>query len=407
MDRERLIDLALLGFGLALAGLTLVPAGDPVGLLPGVVDLGAPQAADVLRNLVLFAPFGFCLRLRRVGTTRAGLVSGAVSIAIELLQLVVAGRHSSPWDVLANAAGGWLGAMCVTSARHWLRPDRETPRRLVIGAGATCLLGLGLSGLLLTPSVPDQPLFAHWSPTLAHLEPYDGRLVGIRLDRLALPHGPIRQRGAVRAALAGDFELELEAIAGAPPDGQSSLFLITDLHRRELLLIGPDGQDLVVRYRDRASALGLEPRVLRLDAALADVEAGERIDLRIERGRRELCIELRGVRFCGLGVGPGRGWSFIAPPWALPRWAREALDLAWIACLFAPLGYAWRRGPLWGSLALAGLLLLFALPRWLPLPATSVGDLASAAAGLTLGLALRLGLRRRANARSDPEATLQ
>ena len=94
MDSKRLIDLALLGFVLALAALTLHPAGDPVGLLPGVVQLGAPQSADVLRNLLLFAPFGFALRLRRVGATRAALVSVAVSAAIELLQLVVAGRYA-------------------------------------------------------------------------------------------------------------------------------------------------------------------------------------------------------------------------------------------------------------------------------------------------------------------------
>ena len=42
------------------------------------------------------------------------------------------------------------------------------------------------------------------------------------------------------------------------------------------------------------------------------------------------------------------------------------------------------------TLVLAGLLLLFALPQWLSLPAISGGDLASAASGLTLGLALRL-----------------
>ncbi len=56
MDSKRLIDLELLGFLLALAGLALHPVDDPVGLLPGVVQLGAPQSADVLRNLLFFAP---------------------------------------------------------------------------------------------------------------------------------------------------------------------------------------------------------------------------------------------------------------------------------------------------------------------------------------------------------------
>jgi len=341
-----------------------------------------------------------------MGTAQAALVAGALSFTVELLQLGVAGRFSSPWDVLANAAGGWLGAMSVGPVRQWLRPPQETPRRWVVGAGATCLLGLGLSGLLLVPSAPEQRLFAHWSPTLPHLEPYDGQLVRVRLDGLPLAHGPIRQPGVLRAALAGDFELELEAIAGAPPDGQSAFFLVSDLNNREILLIGPDGQDLVVRYRDRAAALGLEPRVVRLDAALAEFDVGDKIALRLERGRRDLCIALQGVRSCGLGPGPGRGWSFLAPDGFLPRWAREALDFAWLAVLFAPLGYAWRRGPLWGAFFLAGLLLLFALPRSVPLLETSLGDLAAALVGSMLGLALRIGLRQRATVRSDPEPAL-
>lgn len=407
MNRERLIDLALLGFVAGLVGLTLYPAAKPAGLLPGVVDLGAPQAADVLRNIILFLPLGFFLGLRRVSIRHAVLVSAAVSIVIELLQLSVAGRHSSLWDVLANTAGGGLGAMCVGPARKWLRPDLETPRLLVVGAGAACVLGLGLGGLLLTPSVPDMPLFVHWSPVLGHLEPYGGQVLSVRLDGLPLPPGPIRTRESAVAALAGNFELQIEATAGAPPNRQSGLFLITDLGRREILLIGPNEQHLVVRYRDLAAALGLEPRVLRLDAALAEVDAGGPIDLHIERSRKDLCIGFHDRQFCGLVPGPGRGWSFLVPEVGLSRWTREALDLAWIACLFAPLGYAWRRGPLWGSCLLAGLLVLLALPQFLPLPATSVVEVSAALAGSFLGLVLRFAVRKRPRLRSSPEPVVQ
>lgn len=86
------------------------------GLTTSVVQIGG--------NLLVFAAFGACAPLRwRIGAPAVIALAAGGSLAAELLQFTLAlGRVSAVDDVLVNALGAGLAALC--SRRWWLRRRR-------------------------------------------------------------------------------------------------------------------------------------------------------------------------------------------------------------------------------------------------------------------------------------------
>jgi VanZ family protein len=72
------------------------------------------DALDIVANVLLFVPLGFLLRLalRQRGSALPILSAAAlISVAIEGAQLFEMTRDSTVTDVIANAAGAWIGAL--------------------------------------------------------------------------------------------------------------------------------------------------------------------------------------------------------------------------------------------------------------------------------------------------------
>jgi glycopeptide antibiotics resistance protein len=69
---------------------------------------------DMVRNVILFVPFGFFgwLALRRV--VKVTLLGTAVSASVELLQTVLHYRQPRTTDILTNTGGAYLGALVAT-----------------------------------------------------------------------------------------------------------------------------------------------------------------------------------------------------------------------------------------------------------------------------------------------------
>lgn len=67
---------------------------------------------EFVANVVLFVPLGLLLRLALPRATWVGavLLGGAVSVAIEILQMATS-RISDPRDVVANTLGAVIGAL--------------------------------------------------------------------------------------------------------------------------------------------------------------------------------------------------------------------------------------------------------------------------------------------------------
>ncbi|HQU71645.1 MAG: VanZ family protein [Calditrichaeota bacterium] len=71
---------------------------------------------DVVGNIILFLPLGFLFQLsrkidRQIRTWPVFLYGFAGSFVVEMLQLFLPDRYTSPADMLSNALGAWLGAL--------------------------------------------------------------------------------------------------------------------------------------------------------------------------------------------------------------------------------------------------------------------------------------------------------
>ncbi|MCX6137666.1 MAG: VanZ family protein [Ignavibacteriales bacterium] len=81
---------------------------------------------DIVANILLFLPLGFCFGAivdrKRRSVLRLALEAAAlgffISLFIELVQAYLPGRYSSIMDVLSNTAGALLGVM-LFHLRHW------------------------------------------------------------------------------------------------------------------------------------------------------------------------------------------------------------------------------------------------------------------------------------------------
>ena len=89
-------------------------------------------ARDVVLNVVVFVPLGWLLtqalwRTPMPALWAIGIATGfaaLMSLTVETIQYFIATRYSSIVDVLANTAGGFLGAVAVRLAGP--KPSRPT-----------------------------------------------------------------------------------------------------------------------------------------------------------------------------------------------------------------------------------------------------------------------------------------
>ena len=385
--RRRFAELLLAAGLLAVAGLTLFPTPVPPSLSARkFVVLGS--LADLLRNVALFLPIGVALALRGASSRTAWLGSLALAAGIEIAQIAIPGRSTSPDDVLANALGAGLGHALVRTAPGWLRPTRAVARRLELAAGLVFASAVTLTGLLTAPALTAGPWYAHWNPALETLVPYAGPLRAASLAGAPLAHGPIDDPAGARRALESGDRLEVRLLSSGPAAGFEAIFLISDARDRELALLALDGDDLVFRYRSRARALGLESAVLRVAGAWRDVAPAMPVLLAFWRAGGSACLARDQSRFCRLAFGAGSGWRLVLPVLSFPARLEPAFDLLWLAALALPIGLWCRRDLFSGLMPLLAVAALLAIPwlGWLAPPTLDLG--LAAAAGWGIGFVL-------------------
>ncbi len=197
-----------------------------------------------------------------------------------------------------------------------------------------------------------------------------------------------------RLAAAQGFALRVRAVAGPRTPALAALFAIYDDHEREIVLLGPDRDDLVLRFRALATELRFDQPDIRLVSALQHVGAGDTLDITVTRGgaRQEgdYGIALNGRITSGLGCAVGCGWALLMYPEVFPPWLRVLLGAVWVGGLFAPVGFWMRtRGDaLFAAAALATG--LAGAPVFTPLVATPALEWVAAALGMLAGAAVRI-----------------
>jgi hypothetical protein len=313
---------------------------------------------------------------------------------VETAQLVIPGRDPSLSDVLFNTFGTALGvALAYFAPAMWRPTPRQAGVLSIAGALGTASI-IALTGVLLAPSFPEDVYYGGWTPRFGHLEWYGGLVLQASVDGLNIPAGVLGNSSQVRHELLVDAAIHVVARAGPRPQGLAPLFTIHDQHRREIFLLGVDGDDIVLRYRMRAVAWGLIGPEIRAWDAVRGIAWRQPLAVIVRPAGNGHCVGANATEHCGLGYTIGTGWALLLGDQPVPLWLRPSLNIFWLVALFFPIGLWARFG--WPfatavALSLASLLLLPGPTGLLPTPRPELlGALAGFLAGWATG---RLRLR--------------
>jgi hypothetical protein len=391
------------GLGITLlivAALTSLPgAVRDVARIEFCLVCGTNGGATALLNVALFMPVGFFMR--RLSSPRHAVIVGALlSLFIEGAQLFIPGRETALSDLVANTLGAALGAAIAPYGAAWLRP-RALPSRLVAGALATLFSAFILaSGPLLDPSTPDGDYYGQWTPKGRHHPQYQGEVIGATLGGVPVPSRLLDDPLAVRTRLVDGSMVDLRFRASAPTALLEPVLRIVAGsfgNADDALVIGADGEDLVLWLRTRAEEYRLSRPTHVLHAALRGVGAGDTVRLLLRRAPgRGIRVGVHPRRPIVLSFHPGRSWSLIyAPPVRAPE-ALLALDHLWYLGVAVVIG--------WYALGWPVALLATAMVTGATIAAPLGSDLVAAPYSLLLifaaGTALGAWVRRRAGERT-------
>ena len=302
---------------------------------------------------------------------RLWLPAVALTMGIESIQAFLPGRNPLLVDVLANAAGAGLGLLLVAALLRGRGPCGHrgfVPPLVAWGVSAAILGGTGWAFQL---DPPPPPHVLQLQAELGHLEFYQGQVTAVHLGEERLDVGSYPDPGWLEARIFGGATLAVEFEVGPPPRGIAPLFSIYTGTQREVLLLGVQGSDLVVRLPYRAANLRLDRPDHRLRLAMADAAPGDRMRVlhafhpRGEPGPAGAaggCLRLESISgeagnepapaSCGLRPTLGDGWQLLLFVRGLPPSLHVALSGLWLlglgllAGLFAG---SWRRAALAGA----------------------------------------------------------
>lgn len=379
-----------------------------------------PLLADFIRNIILFTPMGFGLRLAGVRARWAVLGGTLLSATVELLQIrVIVGRDASLLDWTSNTLGTMAGVGIADQLRAILLPLPRNALRLTIGAlvGWIVILVLGAWGI--QPAPTQFPFWGQRTPRLRQYPPFRGQLLSGRVNGVELPSARLSNDERIRAPLrAGRSQVDAVVQPGLPPPPAeiAPILRVADGTLREILLLGRSDKELVFRYRLRATRLRLETPAFALagafppnrDADGHEPESPESLSVALDGGRLTLSAHGQaGTAHRVFDLTAASAWSFLLPwdYWYGPNAA--LLSLFWLGGLLLPVGY-WAARSAEGSrlrwTALAAPIMiasatLVLLPHAFPLAPPQASQFIAAIGGLALGWILgalvERGQRRR------------
>lgn len=387
---------------LAAAVLTPLPVQDAEALAQPRTLLPMGWLADGIRNLILFAPLGAAL-WSTGRTRRSALAIGfGLSLVIEILQLAIPGRFPALSDLVFNTLGTGLGVGLASFWPDLSRPSARRARALSLSAAAASISVLLAAAWLLQPAFPTTPYFGGWTPDLGHLEQYTGQVLEARVGPNPIPPaGPAPDTEALRTALADGEPLLIRAVTGAPPSALAPLVTIHDDQQREILLLGLEGDDLLIRQLLRAFTFGLENPALRARGVLSGLSPHSPFSVEVVSAGPQRLVRVTSVGnpIVRLAWTPGGSWTLFATNPLRGDSQSWIFDLVWGALLVLPAAY-WARGSIicWlgvgaipllaAALPLLGAISAFPLREWIAM-------LAGAAAGAYCSRCARGGSQSR------------
>lgn len=387
----------VLGFVLwcaLVAYLTLTPsAGWRGGMWSSCLFCGKLGGADLVRNVLMFMPAGvFFLRRGFTPTVTIG-IGLLLSSGIEFAQWFLPGRHASPVDVLTNGLGAGLGGLLYLA----LLVEFERRERLAIVAAAIFpLLVVSATGWLHHPTATDGTYYAQWVPKRSYYAPWDGVLLDARIDGVQTPIGQLENSDALRAALLRGAPVTLQLRRGTPTNSLVAVYVVMDDSRREILMIGVSGADLVVRHRLRSTTFRFDLPDQRFRNFLELAPPDGIVELRMTRDREgRTCVATARRSECAVLPSLGAVWRVVLWKGELAAPLRRLLDGAALALLLLPAsiiaGLRCNTRSLAAFVTLAAVFV--ALGREVGLSWPGIAELVAAVGSLALGRWLTHGLR--------------
>ncbi|KPJ83270.1 MAG: hypothetical protein AMS19_04965 [Gemmatimonas sp. SG8_23] len=343
---------------------------------------GARGTSDAFLNLALFWPLGLVAARRFQSLPRSFLLGLCISGLVEAGQLSLPGRHASPADLLWNATGTMLGTVS----------HRLALRQIVVGlhVGAVTALVvppvvLGGAGILSTHAPPPPPHYVQWTPHLEGAPLYGGSVLSMELDGRAVAPGILDEPPTSDSGPQEGFELSITLEVGPAPDDVAPVFRVHDEQDRDVRLIGVQASDLVLRERRLAASVKLDAPEVRVPDALAGARPEDTVVVRAARRGEETCVAVDARTWCGLGITPGRTWSYLLSLGNASEGRKRTLDLAWLLLLHFPIGFfaGARRGAAGG--AAASLLAVAAVGLATPLRLATPLECLAVPLGVVLG----------------------
>jgi hypothetical protein len=361
----------------AIVAITLFPSGGAERLPFWCLACGERPGVDLLLNILLFVPFGAGMGAAGFRFRRALVLSLALTIAIEALQLfVLPGRFPSGRDLLANGMGGALGW---TLGHGWgllVYPSLRSARVLGVATITAWLGSQAFATWALVPAPPEPPW---WSQIRPRFERYPhvfgGRIVDVAVGPVSInSNDSIAEVDRARAALLDGEALRAVVVADwrSQPD-ISPIVIVSAGPSADVALLGRYEDGVVFGARVRAAEVGLRTPLV----SLSRVRPRSRDDPvalsgSYAEGRYWLLAESMGeVRERRLSASASWSWSLLLP---MPTYAFGSEVHLWTA-LWLVLGIA--PAMYWVASALRGTRRFRAI-----LPAMLTGAVALGLAGI-------------------------
>ena len=405
------IAVSVVGLGLIL-DLTLTPTvGSETHRFLTCLMCGQFGLSDDIGNVALFALPAVGLYLAGVPARKTIALLFVLSGAIELAQLVIAGRESSLADVMTNTLGAAAGA----GLARWL-PKR--PRTALGGfLAAAGVLGLfGVIGYAFRPSFPKRLYYVVWTPGPRDYALERGRVLSAEVGGLPLDSGRVSNPGAVRKRILAGEPLQATMIAERPRPGSVPRLELFDNEGQQLVELAEDKHpgrrgDILLHVRLHAADLHLRQPDLRWVAALAATAEGDTFNVSFRRRSHSYCISFDGRERCDFGYTLGRAWGLLQFVPHTPARTEAALGALFMVFVGICFGVFVRRdiaGCAAVSIVIAAAIVLPALMGLASTPILQVAGLAAGgAAGLFVPLSQPLTASppvcaRRANSPAQP-----
>jgi hypothetical protein len=353
---------------------------------------GSNGGASAALNIALYLPLGAALRWRTGRLGRAIGWGALVSLAVEVAQLAIPGRHTALSDLVANTIGTASGAALAIAPRAWLLPRGFFARLATALVLAACAAMLVLPGALFRPTAPGGAYYGQWTPSSPYDPTFVGTVLDVRLGDTPLPSRRIDGPARIRGMIERREPFTVRFVAGPPSGALTPLFrLVAGPFNAglEALQVGVDGQALVLTPRLAADDARLSRPEVQLEDGLAYVSPGDTVTVSLRaRHDRGFDVTVDGAsRTVGFTVGTG--WSLLYATSLRSATALAAIGAAWLMAMgFAAAWYATGGRTLVMS---GGALLALAAttPAWSELLPTPPREHAALVAGLAAGAALR------------------